>query len=89
MNKYFILDFYLHHKVSIIFIISMCTTLLLIASFLPNSLLDKNSRNSYENIEVKLGSKFYSILFIFIFIALSFIYSFTRVYHLQEYIQKF
>ena len=80
MRKYFIMDFYFHHKVSIIFIISTCTILLLTASFLPNSLYDKNTGNAYKNIEVKLGSKFYSILFIFIFIALSFIYSFTRVY---------
>jgi hypothetical protein len=70
----------LHNKVSIIFIISICSILLLTASFLPTSLLGKISGNAYENIEIKLGSKFYSILFIFIFIILSYDYSFSRIY---------
>ena len=80
MRKYFVMDFYLHNKVSIIFIISICSILLLTASFLPTSLLGKISGNAYENIEIKLGSKFYSILFIFIFIILSYDYSFSRIY---------
>ena len=80
MRKYFVMDFYLHNKVSIIFIISICSILLLTASLLPTSLLGKISGNAYENIEIKLGSKFYSILFIFIFIILSYDYSFSRIY---------
>ena len=80
MRKYFIMDFYKHHKVSIIFNILFCSILLIIASLLPSSLLGDNSGNAYQNIEAKLGSKLYSILFIFIFLVLSCIYSFTRVY---------
>ena len=80
MKKYFIMDFYKHHKVSIVFIISMCSILLLTASFLPTSLLGENSGNSYYNIKEKLGSYYYSILFIFIFAVLSYDYSFSRTY---------
>ena len=80
MKKYFIIYFYKHHKVSIIFIVSACSALILTASFLPNSLLDENSGNAYENINTKLGSYFYCILFIFVFVGLSFIYSYSRVY---------
>ena len=80
MRKYFIMDFYKHHKVSIIFIISACSILILTASFLPSSLLDENSGNAYQNIKAKLGSYFYCILFIFIFVILSYTYSFLKVY---------
>ena len=80
MNKYFTIDFYIHHKVSIIFNVSMCSTLLLIASFLPTSLLDDSTGNSYQNIEYKLGSKYYCILFILFFIFLSYIYAFSRTF---------
>ena len=80
MRKYFIMGFYIHHKVSIIFIISSCFILLLTASLLPSSSKGNNSGNAYQNIETKLGSKFYSILFIFVFIILSCVYSFSRVY---------
>ena len=47
MRKYFIIDFYKHHKFSIIFIVSACSALLLTASFLPNSLSGDNSGNAY------------------------------------------
>ena len=80
MKKYFVMDFYLHHKVSIIFIISICSILLLTASFLPTSLIGNNSGNAYQNIETKLGSKFYSILFILVFVVLSYDYAFSRIY---------
>ena len=80
MRKYFIMDFYKHHKVSIIFIISICSILLLTASFLPSSLLGGDRGNAYQNINEKLGSYFYCILFIFIFMILSYVYSFLKVY---------
>ena len=78
MKKYFIIDFYRHHKVSIFFNVITCSALLLTASFLPTSLLDENNGNSYQNINKKLGSYFYCVLFIFIFVILSFIYCFSR-----------
>ena len=80
MRKYFIMDFYKHHKISIIFIILICSGLLLAASFIPNTTFGENSGNAYQNIKTQLGSYFYSILFIFIFIILSYIYAFSRVY---------
>ena len=80
MKKYFIIDFYLHHKVSIIFILSACSALLLSASFLPNSLSGENPGNAYQNINNKLGNYFYSILFIIVFVGLSFICSYARTY---------
>ena len=78
MKRYFIMDFYKHHKVSIIFNISVCSILLIIASLLPSSLMGDNSGNAYQNIEIKLGSKFYRILFIFIFLVLSCVYEFIQ-----------
>ena len=75
------IDFYKHQKVSIIFIISACSALLLTASILPTSLLDgKDEKNAYQNINDKLGSYFYCILFIILFVGLSFIYSYSRTY---------
>ena len=94
MKKYFIIDFYLHQKVSIIFILSACSALLLSASFLPNSLSGENPGNAYQNINNKLGNYFYSILFIIVFVCLSFICSYARTYikvlmvmivHMQQY----
>ena len=54
------------------------SALLLTASFLPTSLSSDNPGNSYQNINAKLGSYFYSILFIFIFMILSYVYCFSR-----------
>ena len=79
MKKYFIMDYYRHHKVAIIFNTIICSALLLIASFLPTS-LKENEGNSYETINKKLGSYFYCFLFIFIFMVLSNIYCYSRVY---------
>ena len=81
LKKYFIIDFYKHQKVSIIFIIPACSALLLTASFLPTSLLDgEDEKNAFQNINDKLGSYFYCILFIILFVGLSFIYSYSRTY---------
>ena len=80
MKKYFIMDFYKHHKFSIIFIISSCSALLLTASFLPNSLSGDNPGNAYQNIKNKLGSYFYCILFIILFVGLSFVCSYSRTF---------
>ena len=79
-RNYFNINFYRHHKVSIIFNVSICSTLLLTASFLPTSLSGENPGNSYQNLNDKLGNYFYCILFIFVFSILSLIYSFSRIY---------
>ena len=78
LRKYFIIDFYKHQKVSVFFIVITVSALLLTASFLPTSLSSDNPGNSYQNINAKLGSYFYSILFIFIFMILSYVYCFSR-----------
>ena len=80
MKKYFIVYFYRHHKVAIIFNSTVCSAFLLMASFLPTSLSEKNEGNSYHTINQKLGSFFYCFLFIFIFLVLSNIYCYSRVY---------
>ena len=79
MKKYFIINYYRHHKVSVIFNTTVCSALLLTASFLPTSLSGENPGNSYDTINKKLGSYFYCILFIFIFIVLSNFYCYSRV----------
>ena len=72
MRKYFTMDFYIHHKVSLIFIVSTVSATLFIASFLPSSISGEYEGNAYQNINHKLGSYFYCILFILLFMFLSF-----------------
>ena len=69
MKKYFEVDVQKHHKCSIIFVTIICTLLLFIVSFLPNSIT--NGLNQYQFIKEQLGSYFYSIIFISIFLLLS------------------
>ena len=76
MKKYFEFDIKKHHKCSIIFVIIICTVLLIIISFLPNP--ESDYLNQYEFAKDQLGSYFYSFIFIFIFLILSIIYSFSR-----------
>ena len=51
MKKYFVFNFYIHHKCSLIFIISSCSACLLVASFLPNS--TTGGFNCYQVIKQK------------------------------------
>ena len=80
MKKYFVIDSFRHHKCAIIFLISSVSIVLLIASFLPNSLFGDNSGNSYDKIQSKFGSYFYCFLIILFFVFLSFIFSLTRTF---------
>ena len=80
MRKYFKMDFYIHHKVSIIFILSTVSATLFVASFLPSNISGEFEGNAYQNINHKLGSYFYFILFILLFAFLSFIYSYSRTF---------
>ena len=80
MRKYFKMDFYIHHKVSIIFILSTVSATLFVASFLPSNISGEFEGNAYQNINYKLGSYFYCILFIFLFMLLSFFYSYSRTF---------
>ena len=65
LKKYFVIEFYKHHKVSIIFIISVA---------------NDDKYNSYDNLRDKLGSSYYCILFIFLQSCLNFVYSYSRTY---------
>ena len=76
MKKYFEFDVHKHHKCSIIFVTIICTILIIIISFLPN--IVTGNLNQYEHVNKELGSYFYSIVFILIFLILSFIYAFSR-----------
>ena len=80
LKKYFKIEFYLHQKISILFIVTVCSIMLLIASFLPTSLSDDNPGNAYENVQNKFGNYFYCIPFILLFFLMNFIYSFSRTY---------
>ena len=79
MRKYFIIYSYIHHKFANIFNASICSAILITCSFLPTSLSNNNRGNSYDNINERLESYFYCILFILLFLILSYAYSFTRV----------
>ena len=80
LKRYFSIDFYLHHKISIIFIVVSCSTMILIASFLPSYFADSNSENAYDNVEKRLGSYYYCIPIILLFFFLNFVYTFSRTY---------
>ena len=80
MRVYFTIDFYIHHKIALIFNITLCSAILITASFLPTSFSNDNPGNSYQNTRNKLGSYFYCFLIIVCFVALSFIFCLTRIY---------
>ena len=80
MGRYFIIYFYAHHKISILFNVLFGSSILIIASFLPTSLSTENKGNSYQNINNKFCNYFYCILFILVFIVLSIIFCFSRIY---------
>ena len=56
------------------------TLILITASFLPSSISENDKNNSYQNVEEKLGSYYYIILLILLFMVLSFVFCFTRIY---------
>ena len=85
MRKYFTIDYYKHHKVSILFNAIFCSSILIFTSFLPSSLYYEDQENyvpesSLQNLKDKLGSYFYSILLIAVYMLLSFVFCFTRIY---------
>ena len=80
MGKYFKIYFYKHHKMTIILNPIFGTLILITASFLPSSISENDKNNSYQNVEEKLGSYYYIILLILLFMILSFVFCFTRIY---------
>ena len=80
IRKYFSFDVYSHHKCSIYFIVITCSIFLLIASLIPNSYGEEEKLNTYQFVKKKLGSYYYSIIFILFFIFLSFVFAYSRTY---------
>ena len=62
MRKYFTIDYYKHHKISLLFNSIFCSAILILTTFLPNSLYEDGKENSFQNIKKKLGSYFYGLL---------------------------
>ena len=80
MKRYYKIDYYLHQKVSIIFIVTFCCTMLFIASFFSMPISTDKQINTYQNIENKFGNYLYCIPFIILFLLLNLIYSFSKTY---------
>ena len=78
LKKYFIVDYYKHHKFAIIFIISSGSIFLLAASFLPNSLNAQHPRTAYENVKNFTGSYYFCFLITAFFAFLSCNLGFSR-----------
>ena len=77
LKKSFKFNFYKHQNCSLLFITYTATVSLIILTFLPSYTIDKNS---YEIISDKGWHFSLCFLFFFIFIILSIIYSYSRVY---------
>jgi len=80
MRKYFTIDYYKHHKISLLFNSIFCSSILILTTFLPNSLYEDGKENSFQNIKKKLGSYFYGLLLIIVYMVLSTAFCFTRIY---------
>ena len=80
MRKYFTIDYYKHHKISLLFNSIFCSSILILTTFLPNSLYEDGKENSFQNIKKKLGSYFYGLLLIVVYMVLSVAFCFTRIY---------
>ena len=69
MKRHFIIQIFRHQKYSMIFVIVICTILLLLSTFFP---YDKQSdSNAYQKVKALTGSYYYFILFLFLFIILN------------------
>ena len=84
MNHFFIVNIYKHQKFSLLFIFTTNFVLLIASTFVKNhSSLDDNNEskiNSYKHIEEVFGNVSYFILIYIIYLILSCLLSFSRVY---------
>lgn len=79
MKKYFVMDIFTHQKCSIFFVVSTCSSCILIASLIPSSTSEEGEElNTYQVIGKQLGSYSYCFLIIIVFIFLSFVYAYSR-----------
>lgn len=77
MDSFFVLNYYNHQIVSLLFIIISNSVLLLVSSFLKND--NSRGKNTYEIIEDLTGNSYSFIFIILAFIVLSSILSYSRV----------
>ena len=82
LDTYFIINYYRHQKCSIIFILVVCSILLIISSFLKNTnngSSDLKDKNTYEIISELTDNNYFFLLVLLIFIFLSAILAYSRV----------
>ena len=78
MRKYFIIQIHRHQKYSMIFVIVICTILLLLSTFFPYN--EMSEYNSYQKVKEITGSYFAFIPILIMFISLTGMTSFFIVY---------
>ena len=78
MKRYFVVNLHKHQKYSMLFVIFICSIILLVTTFIPyNNLSEKNS---YQKVKDITGSYFYFIPIVLIFIAFTCMFSYFIVY---------
>ena len=75
MKQYFDIKFFKHQKYALLFIIIICTSLLILSTFFEN----KNNKNVYEIIDDLMGSYFYFIPIVCAFMLITCMTSFGCV----------
>ena len=78
MKRHFIIQIFRHQKYSMIFVIVICTILLLLSTFFPYN--KQSDLNAYQKVKALTGSYYYFILFLFLFIILNCMTAFFLVY---------
>ena len=78
MKKYFVIEIFKHQKYSMIFVIIVCSILLILSTFFPyNSISDYNS---YQKVNELIGSYWAFIPILIIFISFTGMTAFFIVY---------
>ena len=78
MKRHFVIQIFRHQKYSMIFVIVVCTILLILSTFFPYN--NQSDKNAYQKVKEITGSYAYFLLFLFLFIILTCTTSFFLVY---------
>ena len=78
MKRHFIIQIFRHQKYSMIFVIVICTILLLLSTFFSYN--EQSDKNAYQKVKAITGSYSYFLLFLFLFIILNCMTAFFLVY---------
>ena len=78
MKRHFVIQIFRHQKYSMIFVIVVCTILLLLSTFFPYN--NQSDKNAYQKVKEITGSYGYFLLFLVLFIILTCTTSFFLVY---------